>query len=812
LNRTDRALKKRLTTRTLPALALSLACAASAFAADAPASLTVIGTIEAPATGHSSLEASVIEQLPRGGGSLNEILGLFPDVQLGEAARTTERAAEILPPPISISGGKTFQNNFSIDGVGNNSLLDPVSVNPFSIDNVPGHPQETFLDSSLIEEINLFDSNVPARLGRFTGGAVEVRTKSPGTEFGGRLDYRTTRSDWTSFRLPEDAEGTTPQKEPEFSKQDAGVSFDIPLSEDSGLLVSWRVLHSKIPVELLGQREQESRQLQNFFLKHSLVLSGSDLLETTLLYSPYRSRQFVPNSRNSQFTTRGGGLLLGSTLTRFTAGGEWDIKGSFRHSENSREASENWLQWATAGSHDWGRLRDSSLSFEGGFGDLEKTQTSMELAASWRSNLLTTGEMQHRITGGMEIQRLEGSFDRPRDVTVYDGARVTIDVPCGADSLGCAQGEQFFTQRKIYRATSLEVAILQAALHLEDELRYGRLSVRPGLRLEADDFMDNLNPAPRLALSFDVFGKARTRLHAGANRYYGQNLLTFKLREALQPYLKQSRTSFQNQLTDWGAAPFQGGNLTRFSELDTPYSDELMLGLDQKLGDGLLSAKYVRREGKDEFARQYGELQPDGLRSYRMNNNGTSRHESWRLSYERSWSRQSLLANLTYQKSTQSNKDYDSLLDEDALGDRVWFGDRILYKTELPKSDYSRPWTANLLYSLQVLPDLRFTNHTRFRSGYRSLEPTGEVRALDGAQQRIDPLSGEPIFEALPVYKQLKRSSALVFDWRLDWALGGSGLSLNLEVFNVFNTAVETGIENRFETGRQLWAGGQWRF
>jgi hypothetical protein len=159
------------------------------------------GGLENRATGRSVIPRTVIPHLMRGNGNINELLEVLPDVQVDRRHSNSLSGGEILPPEVSISGGKSFQNNFTIDGISNNSLLDPVARNPNSLTDVPGHSQELFLDSALVEEITVYDSNVPARFGNFTGGVVDARTRSPMPRFGGKLTYRTTRDGWTRFHL-----------------------------------------------------------------------------------------------------------------------------------------------------------------------------------------------------------------------------------------------------------------------------------------------------------------------------------------------------------------------------------------------------------------------------------------------------------------------------------------------------------------------------------------------------------------------------------------------------------------------------------
>lgn len=299
--------------------------------------------IENRATGRALLPGEVIPRLLRGNGNITELLEVFPDVQVDRRFSNSLTGGEILPPEISISGGKSFQNNFTIDGISNNSLLDPVSRNPNSLTDVPGHSQELFLDSALVEEIVVYDSNVPARFGNFTGGVVDVRTRAPAPQFGGRLDYRTTRDGWTRFHLTpgqraefDQSDGS--QGQPRFAKHDAGVEFNLPLGAERGLLAAYRLLDSRIPLYNLGVSESQNRRRHNLFLKYSQTLSEADLLEVSAKATPYEAVHFIEDTRAGRFLIKGGGYTAGADYLRVL--GEWELnaRGAYRFSENSREA------------------------------------------------------------------------------------------------------------------------------------------------------------------------------------------------------------------------------------------------------------------------------------------------------------------------------------------------------------------------------------------------------------------------------------------------------------------------------------------
>ncbi len=787
------------------------------------APVTVTATIENPATGKSTIRGEVIRDLPRGNASINELLKVLPDVQLSEDFNTNETAGEILPPTLSISGGKAFENNFLIDGIGNNSLLDPGAKTETQdlVSDVPGHPQERFLDADLLEEITVYDSNVPVEFGGFTGGVVAVTSRYPEPRPGGRVFYRTTRDGWTRFHLdggPADGAqavaGDTLR--PRFEKHHFGLDLNLPLGPAGALLGAYRRIQSDLPQPHLGGSKEEHRRLENYFLKSSWELSSAASLDLSASYVPYREERFFADVRDSDFAVEGGGYAVIAGYRHFFPLAELELAAAFRESENSRKAPRHFRNWAATDSKDWGRSSGSDSSREGGFGNLDKDQRDLSLKGILLWQEQPTGPLGHRLKGGFEYQWVRGTFDRPETTFVFKGARLSPDIVCGDDTFACEEEEQFFTLRQVYDPSSVEATINSYHLFAEDLLRYRRLSLRPGVRLSYDDFLENLNLAPRFTATFDLFGDERTVLIAGINRYYGKTLLTYKLREARSPFRSETRTSFQNRLTDWEPAAFQGRNRTRFSRLDTPFSDELAFGLDQALLGGRLSLKYVHREGQDEYARSYGEVQPDGLRYYTLNNHGTSRHDSYRLSWERSWAGHFASLNATYQETTTSNEDYDTTLEADELEDRIWFGDEIILKTDLPRGDYNRPWSVNLTWIAQIPHGFTFTNLTRYRSSFRSLEPTGVLRAIPGGKRRIDVLTGEEIFESLEVYQEAKHEAALIFDWKLGWTLalwGGQELLLSLEVNNVFDEKARAGTgRDTFLVGRQFWAEAEYRF
>jgi len=756
------------------------------------------------ATGSSSLDAPVIKALPKGDGNLNELLKWLPDVQLSDQANSSAAAGEILPADISISGGKPYANNFMIDGLGSNNLMDPANDAITGPDNIPGTSQGLYLNAALIDRITVYQSNIPARFGGFTGGVVAVKTKEPGPNFSGHFFLKTTRDAWSSFHIDSTQEEAFKQsadyhQQPRFEKYQTGLTLNIPVTDAMGFLVAYHLDYSTIPIYYFGNLRDQSRRLDNLLIKGHLQLSGNDSLSLSATSTPYKADYFLKNVMGSAFRIKKSGNTLNASYHHNWQGGTLDLKGGYSTIEESRQAPSPFEIWKVTPSKDWGDLVNSSLSEEGGYGDLRRSQKDSQFAADLSLLPKRIGELSQAFASGFVIDHTQAKFVRPQTAMLYYNATADSTVVCGDDP-ACVDHEQYFKNRYLYSAGSAGASLNQYAVYAEDHIRLRRLELRPGVRVSYDDLMENFNVAPRLAGSYDVWGNGVTVLIAGLNRYYGAPLLTYKLDEAIQPTILQTRNS---QSDPWETSLIHN-SVSHFSQLKTPSSDELTAGLDQALAGGRLRLRYVQRYGKDEFAKTpLSDVQPDGLRYYTLNNNGRSEHQSVQVSWERQWNRQYLQINGTWQKTTSSNLNYADYLSVEELNTLVWYHGSAIAMSDLPGTDYNHHYLANLIYTVQLPWGLRFTNATHYRSGYDDIESTGKnITLADGEQ--------------LDIYDDVKEPASILFDWTLGWeyALDARrSLALTLTILNVFDRQVHLGnASDEYELGRQFWAGLDFSF
>lgn len=719
-----------------------------------------------------NIDRTVINNFPLGNGSLNDILSFLPDIQYSELSNLSSQGGEILPPAISISGGKSFENNFLIDGLSNNSLLDPDADTPISFTEVPGHAQEIFLDASLVENITVYDSNVPASYGDFKGGVVHATTIDPRHQLSGNLSYRTTRDSWTRFHIASSEQDEFNNSEdhnnqPKFEKHQTGFDIHIPYSSRLRLLGSYRLLLSTIPLHNLGETHNQHRRRETFLVKLAYEPAEQSKLNLSWTYSPYQGKYFKKDFRNSDFTIFGGAYVINADYHTTLSFAKLHIQAGYTESENSREGPTNMVQTQNP---------DKTWDREGFIGDIENLQRRFQ----WKSDLAihptVTGPIAHEINLGAEFQYIAGTSRRDETSYLYTYY-----------SSGTAN-------RKVYDKYQTDAILRQYNLYAEDILHYRRFELRPGLRISYDDFMENLNLAPRLAAAVDIFGNGNTVFIGGINRYYANTLLTYKLREGIP-------LGYFEDLSDnhWVVRK-PANKAINFDQLKSPFADEYVLGLEQKLLGGKATFQFIQRNGKDEFATTFSSKQPDGMYYYSLNNNGRSRHQSYRLSWERQWRRHYLSINGTYQESTSSNESYTDLFDDEDLDEEIWYNGQAIPKSQLPRTNFNRPWLVNLLYVGHLPHNFTFSSLIKYRSGYQTLEKSRQSHPDLG----------------IPIYEKTKLGGAATINCKIDWHTRlwtNQKMLLSVEILNLLDKKSAVGEqENGYEMGRQFWLGAQYFF
>ena len=786
--------------------------------------------------GETIIDRRTIEAMPAGNGDITSLLKIHPNVQFDNGQLSSKNPGEIDPANISINGARHWQNLFMLDGLNMNNDIDPGATTN-DHDEVPGRSQGLAIDTDLLEAITVYDSNVPASYGGFNGGVVEATTRKPTQELRGKISAQMARSSWTRYHIDKDdpdydefEAGFGSGNQPEFSKLITRASLEGHLTENFGLLGSFSRKESTIPTRNFGlshtsdiatDEQDQKRRIDNYFLKATWRINDDWDMDLSLTHAPEINRGYGSNAIDSEYELKQGGESLSARL-RWNA--PWArVEQTFNWSslENSRRSETDYMMlWRSATDKTWS---STAFASQGTHGDIEQQQDSLgyKLVADWNS--FSTFGIQHSWQTGLELSKQKVHYERPQPHYSY-GVGNLNNRSCNGDPW-CAPGQTANNWQGQY-ASSLSITEGKIGftthswgLFVQDEMRYKRLTVRPGVRMDADDYMDQTTVSPRLAINFDVFGDARTQLSAGANRYYGRNLSTYRLRDGIAAM----QTSYTRNApgAEWNKTR-QAPNGAKFSQLDIPYNDELMLGISHIQWDTEFSLKYVDRKGRDLVSRAWGQHigQPSDDTSllasnyYTYYNGGESDAQTYSLTVTplkpwSAWGTQThaqLILDWTDVVSSGLS-DYTSNIGILYVGDPIiqYEGSFMRY-SERPADNYNRPWTLRLHTSTHV-PNLNLTwsNFLRYREGYTRMAATGKFTDYQGT--------------AVRVWEETDYSAALTWDTRLAWEqplAQHQAVFVNLDVSNVLDKVIVSNANSNgiptYEVGRQFMVEVGYRF
>ncbi|MCB9480513.1 MAG: TonB-dependent receptor [Desulfobacteraceae bacterium] len=774
-------------------------------------------------TGNSEYKEDLIEKIPVSNSSVTEILKLKPSVRFSNEENSPLTSGEILPEEISISGGKFYDNSFTLDGSSIGSFLDPVSSDPRSITDVPGYSTMIFTDPFLLKSIKIYENDIPAKYGGFTGGVIACETKKPSDKFKGRLKFITTRSEWTSFNFKgnlknEFKSSTSERMQPDFEKYDSSLMLEGPISDNTGYIFSFRNNYSKIPLYHLGTTKNQERELNSVFIKLDNENSAGNSSSLNLSYTPYKANYFMPNAKDSDYSINSGGLNLTGKTSFQTINSDLDLTIGYSRSDYDRDANQNWYLWKAFKSKDFGLLAGKDTSSEGGFGDIKKNEQSLNLNTHvewYKKNIYKN--LFHRPSAGFFYTFAMG--EETRDKTTYSYSSAVADNPdfiAPLNDPASVPGEQYLSKRLEYFPYSGKENLNLYGIYLEELFFINRFSLRTGLRVSKDDFLENTNISPRLTFTYDILKNRNLSFHSGYNRYYSHGFLQHKLKEARKTSYKiQWRSTFENHLTQWMEDSDSPTRLYKYSDLETPYADEYSTGIKARAFKTDFHLKYIKKYFRDEFAMGYG-YREEGRTIYEYNNSGRSEYECVSFTAEKTKENDySLILNISWQDRVSTIESYNSDSDEETQSELVYYKNKLMFRDEMPASDYNQPLTANLLIYKKMFDNLHLSFLIKYVKDYNIISNTGEFKEIVSSDE-INPVTGEPYKEEIPIYENKKRDSVLSCDLKSEIPFlihkrykAGVLFSV-LNIFNNTNTPSSTDVIPT--PGRQFYAGFKFDF
>lgn len=783
--------------------------------------------------GQMRFDRDKIDRLPAGNGDITSLLKLHPNVQFDNSQQSSKTPGEIGPANVSINGAKFYQNAFVVDGMNMNNDLNPADSTHNSLDSVPGRSQGLALDTDLLDNITVHDSNVSAAYGGFNGGVIEANTRAPSKDFHGKISYQTTRSDWTRYHVDKEEQerfdgassNDTYGYQPEFEKHIVRATLEGHLTENFGLLGSFTEKTSTIPVYMFSSNNKEkagysadkqdqARKAQNFFLKGVWRASDNHKLEASLTYAPEEASYYRDNALDTGYNIESGGMQFNFKSEYQASLAKVTQQVGLSRMENSRDSDrDDWMNWKQNEIKNWG----ISGAQEGGYGDIEQTQDSFEYKLDVQWDALELWKTQHRLRTGLEYQHRKFDYERltATDVQVYkllnNGAQCGTASRLNGNRYCSDDAKQFVNVLNHFDPGQFNFNINSWATYLEDEIQIGRVMLRPGVRVDSDNYMNKTTVAPRFALEWDIFGDRNTLFSAGINRYYGRSSASWALQEGRRAL--QSSYTRANHDSPWVAGK---GYLTdsEFDELDIAYDDELTFGLSHVVRDVELGVKWVRRKGRDQVRGEKVLNADDPTRpsSYtRYTNNGKTDSETLTftvtpLSPIAFWGTQhsvQLAADYSHR-----NSNFNTYVEnfEDDSNDYVYYNGSLIHVSELPPTNFNHDWTYRLT-TISDIPQLNLTlsNFLRYRSGLDTLKRTSTK--LNGYNEMYD----------------VSYAKSLTWDMRLAWELPlakEQAAFVNLDIYNLTDRVVASGNVSEsaavngtlYETGRQFWLEVGYRF
>ncbi|RBQ31931.1 hypothetical protein CRU92_03960 [Arcobacter sp. FW59] len=784
----------------------------------------------------TKIDRTKIDNTMQGNGFISSILQDNPNIKVTDISKNSNTAGEITPGKISIHNAPFYDNNFMIDGVSNNSLIDPnISAvqNPYD---VPGNENQIFLDLDLIEEVTVYDSNISAEYGNFTGGVIDAKTIRAGAEPKIKFSYGHTSDSLTKLHIANKEEFNKAKgdnNQPKFKKNFYNINVSTPLNDTDGMVLSYNRKESTIPGAYFGGFKDKERLNESYFAKFSHYFKDDSILDLTGTYSPYESTHFNEYVKDSDTKIKGGGYSLKANYEKQLDNWELITNLAYNGSRNERESLDYNKKWLKTNTKDWGvdNLDGQSFSNEGGSGNVEKTQQGITYNLKLKSDNYEFGDFSNKLKTGFDVGYDNAEYDRKNDTFYYNNPTLNHLVICNGDYSSCVPREQYFTERRIYKAEKAEASIVSTSAYFENQMEYGIFELTPGVRFDYNNYLENFDIAYRLNGSIKPFKDESTVLFAGANRYYGKSFLGFKLREARIPTYDEYRGTSSNILESWGSSSDKDSNKYVFSNLDTPYTDEISIGIKQDFSDSFrASLKYVKRDAKKSFSRHKGDYQvftmPDGVNKgyYKptyFGNGGYSSSEIYSIVLEPVKPIRFSNVNFGYmlatswEKSSSNIDTYDDLIENDDTEQdvgKVYYDGRFIDADKIPLEKDPKSINLHLNFAFDemnlfnVPVKMTLNNIINYNLKYHDIKITDSnnkrtyVETLpDGSTRESD----------VYVYEKVKFDDAMTLDMKLvfDFKVASKQhLVFSTEINNVFDKVQNVEKEtNKYQVGRQFW-------
>ena len=541
-----------------------------------------------------TLSSDEISKTPTSNGNITDYLRSNPHIRYENSDQNGFQRGEIKPENISINGADPNQTAYFVDNVNiNNDLAIDSSIFDGAMQVVPGisHTQAYFFDATMLSKVEVQDSNISASLGGFMGGAVIAKTKQYSGTDSIKLKYRTTNSSWAKMEAGDSVQKIlklvrpddvgVAELQPKYNKQTFNILAEKRLNDNLGMVFGYSRRTSSIEQNrLIGfdkdannkaqlDKQNHQRLSDNLLLNFNWTPQEKERIEFGLRYSNYKELKYFKENINNNVSDYH--QALGSTLAWVHSfnSGVWTNTLAYDRFQDKRKSSSNSVETTSVLKEDY----DSLYNFEkGGYGNSHLTQDNLHFSTEYVMDPFYLASTEHSISIGGIYQATKYQFYRPQDVHSK-----VVQVILGANGSKPTELSDSTTSKGRVKTSYQNIAI-----YAEDLIKWRKFELRPGIRIERDDYLKNNNIAPRFVARYHPWDN--TGFTVGLNRYYGRSFASLKLANGILKLNNDSTRQHQN-----------------FSSLKSPYADELSLSFDQNMGNFALKLGYIHRDNKNRI-------------------------------------------------------------------------------------------------------------------------------------------------------------------------------------------------------------------
>ncbi|HHF3827001.1 TPA: TonB-dependent receptor plug domain-containing protein [Haemophilus influenzae] len=556
-----------------------------------------------------TLSSDEISKTPTSNGNITDYLRSNPHIRYENSDQNGFQRGEIKPENISINGADPNQTAYFVDNVNiNNDLAIDSSIFDGAMQVVPGisHTQAYFFDATMLSKVEVQDSNISASLGGFMGGAVIAKTKQYSGTDSIKLKYRTTNSSWAKMEAGDSVQKILKQVrpddsgaaelQPKYNKQTFNILAEKRLNDNLGMVLGYSRRTSSIEQNrLIGfdkdasnkaqlDKQNHQRLSDNLLLNFNWTPQEKERIEFGLRYSNYKELKYFKENINNNVSDYH--QALGSTLAWVHSfnSGVWTNTLAYDRFQDKRKSSSNSVETTSVLDENY----DPLYNFEkGGYGNSQLIQDNLHFSTEYVMDPFNLGSTEHSISIGSIYQATKYQFYRPQDVH----QKVTLIM---LDKNG-----NLITKTPLSNSTTskgrVKTTYQNIVAYAEDLIKWNKFELRPGIRIERDDYLKNNNIAPRFVARYHPWDD--TGFTLGLNRYYGRSFASLKLANRILKINDDSTRQHQN-----------------FSSLKTPYADELSLSFDQNIGNLALKLGYIHRDNKNRIM-----LKKEATKSFYIN-------------------------------------------------------------------------------------------------------------------------------------------------------------------------------------------------